>query len=122
MAIATFSLAALDCADPRSLARFYQAITGGEIKEATASDDWVRLQVPGSSDLGFQRDPDHRPPRWPDGPAQQAHLDFDVTDLDEGERAVVALGAVKADTQPSPDEWRVFVDPAGHPFCLCLVS
>ena len=46
------------------------------------------------------------------------HLDFTVPDLDEGERAVLALGAVKHEHQPSPDAFRVFLDPAGHPFCL----
>jgi Glyoxalase-like domain len=121
MPIADFALVALDCPDPGALAAFYRSIVGGEIKQATATADWVRLQTPSGSDLGFQRDPAYSPPSWPDGPSQQAHLDFDVTDLDAGERAVVAVGAVKAATQPSPDEWRVFLDPAGHPFCLCLV-
>jgi catechol 2,3-dioxygenase-like lactoylglutathione lyase family enzyme len=118
MAIATFSLAALDCPDPRALAEFYRSIVGGEIMESSASHEWVRLQTPTGSDLGFQLDPAHQPPGWPDGSPQQAHLDFEVADLDEGERAVLRLGAVKAATQPSPDDWRVFLDPAGHPFCL----
>lgn len=122
MAIADFALAALDCPDPRTLAAFYQGVVGGEIKQATASDDWVRLQTPSGSDIGFQRDPSYSPPDWPTGSPQQAHLDFDVPDLDEGERAVLALGATKATSQPSPDDWRVFTDPAGHPFCLCLVK
>ena len=47
-------------------------------------------------------------------------LDFDVDDLDVGERAVLAIGARKSPTQPRPDGWRVFLDPAGHPFCLVL--
>jgi len=118
MAIATFSLAALDCRDPRALAEFYRGMTGGEIRESSASDEWVRLETPSGSDLGFQLDPGHEPPGWPDGSPQQAHLDFEVADLDEGERAVLELGAAKAETQPSPDDWRVFLDPAGHPFCL----
>lgn len=118
MTIGSFALVALDCPDPRSLAAFYAGIVDGEIKEATASDDWVRLQVRGGSDIGFQRDPSFRPPEWPTGTPQQAHLDFDVTDLDQGERAVLELGATKAATQPSPNDWRVFIDPAGHPFCL----
>ena len=122
MAIATFSLVALDCRDPAALADFYRSIVGGEIKAATASDEWIRLQVPGASDIGFQLDPDHQAPGWPDGPPQQAHLDFDVDDLDVGERRVLELGATKAPVQPSPDEWRVFLDPAGHPFCLCLAA
>lgn len=118
--IARFSLVALDCPDPRSLAEFYRNIAGGEIVPQTASDDWIRLETPSGSDIGFQEDADHRPPQWPDGAAQQAHLDFDVDDLDEGERAVLAIGARKAETQPQPADWRVFLDPAGHPFCLVL--
>jgi hypothetical protein len=43
-----------------------------------------------------------------------------VADLDFAERAVMTLGARKTETQPAPEEWRVFLDPAGHPFCLVL--
>lgn len=118
MAIGTFALVALDCPDPRLLASFYQAMVGGEIKESTASADWVRLQTPVGSDLGFQRDPEYQPPEWPGGLPQQMHVDIDVDDLDEGERAVLQLGATKAATQPDPTNWRVLFDPAGHPFCL----
>lgn len=120
MTIARFALVALDCPDPRSLAAFYQQIIGGEIEESSTTGEWVRLQVPNGSDLGFQRDDGYQPPQWPDGSPQQAHLDFDVPDLDEGERAVLAVGARKADSQPRPNEWRVFLDPVDHPFCLCL--
>ena len=42
-----------------------------------------------------------------------------VDDLDVGERAVVELGATKAEHQPGTT-FRVFLDPAGHPFCLCV--
>ncbi|MGR3934828.1 hypothetical protein LCH29_18100 [Streptomyces sp. BRA346] len=28
------------------------------------------------------------------------------------------LGATKPEAQPGGDRWRVFTDPAGHPFCL----
>ncbi len=118
MAIAEFALVALDCPDPGTLAAFYQSMVGGEIKQEAAPNDWVRLQTPSGSDIGFQRDPSYVAPDWPTGSPQQAHLDFDVPDLDEGERAVLALGATKATSQPSPDSWRVFTDPAGHPFCL----
>lgn len=120
MAIAKFSLAALECRNPRALALFYQQIVGGVIKESTESDGWVRLETPSGSDIGFQLDPDYEPNKWPDGPSQQAHLDFVVPDLDAGEAALLAIGAVKAEVQPTPDEWRVFLDPAGHPFCLVI--
>jgi Glyoxalase-like domain len=52
---------------------------------------------------------------------QQMHLDVDVDDLDEGEAAVLPLGAVKAEQQPGKT-FRVFLDPAGHPFCLVLAA
>lgn len=118
MPIARLSLLALDCPDPRALAAFYRQIVGGSVKESTASDEWVRLETGTGCDLGFQRDPNHQPPGWPTGAPQQAHLDLDVPDLDAAEAAVLALGATKAALQVSPDEWRVFLDPAGHPFCL----
>ena len=48
----------------------------------------------------------------------QAHLDFDVEDADAAEARVLAAGATKFDYQPG-DHFRVYADPAGHPFCLC---
>ena len=55
---------------------------------------------------------------WPGSEApQQLHLDFDVPDLDAAEAEVLALGARKAEVQPGRD-FRVFLDPVGHPFCL----
>jgi len=50
---------------------------------------------------------------------QQMHLDVIVDDLDVAETAVLALGATKHEHQPGTS-FRVFLDPAGHPFCLCL--
>jgi hypothetical protein len=48
----------------------------------------------------------------------QFHLHVKVDDLDAAEQAVIAIGATKFDEQPSPQNFRVFADPAGHPFCL----
>ena len=116
-AIANIDSFALDCADPRAVAEFYSAITGLEIERDDG--EWVQLRSSGGPALAFQLAPDHQPPTWPSGERpQQAHLDLAVSDLDEGERAVIALGARKADVQPQPGSWRVFFDPAGHPFCL----
>ena len=50
---------------------------------------------------------------------RQAHLCFDVDDLDPGKPRALALGAIKAEVQ-SGDDVTVFIDPAGHPFCLVL--
>lgn len=111
----------LDCPDPQRLAEFYMALVGGEI--TYADDEWVNLRGEDVL-LSFQRVPDHRPPQWPDGdPPQQFHLDVTVDDVDSAEAQVLALGAVKHGVQPGEAEedgnFRVYLDPAGHPFCLC---
>lgn len=118
--IARFTLVALDCRRPLELARFYSAITGWPI--AREDDDWVQLGSDAGATIAFQLAPDHEPPRWPsaDHP-QQLHLDFDVDDLDEAEAKALALGARKAAIQPA-SHFRVYLDPAGHPFCLVLAG
>lgn len=50
---------------------------------------------------------------------QQFHLDVMVDDLDAAEAAVLELGARKAAHQPETT-FRVFLGPAGHPFCTCI--
>ncbi len=116
--IARLSLTALDCPDPRALAEFYAAVTGWQIEDDDG--EWVQLRSDAGATLAFQRAPGHRPPVWPsDDNPQQLHLDFDVPDLDAGEEQVLALGARKADIQPGTS-FRVYLDPAGHPFCLLL--
>lgn len=116
---------ALDCADARALAGFYAELLGWEIDDRPEYDDWVDVLPPdgGPSDikLGFQRIADYRAPVWPDGPIpQQAHLDFYVDSIAESSIAAEAAGAVRHSHQPSEDgNFVVFLDPAGHPFCLC---
>ncbi|CAN5920653.1 VOC family protein [soil metagenome] len=119
--IARLHLTALDCPDPAALADFYSQITGWQVGHR--DDDWVQLDNGDGPTLAFQLAPDHQAPPWPepDG-AQQLHLDFLVDDLDAGESAMLAIGARKTDVQPSPDRFRVYVDPAGHPFCLVIDS
>ena len=39
--------------------------------------------------------------------------------LDEGEAAMLQLGAATHEHRPGTS-FRVFLDPAGHPFCLCV--
>jgi hypothetical protein len=50
----------------------------------------------------------------------QLHLDFSVDNLDRAEVIALELGATRFNTQPDPEHFRVFADPAGHPFCLCV--
>ena len=116
-AIATFSAIALDCREPRKVAEFYSAVLGVPI--GREEPDWVQLEPIGGVGLAFQLAPDHLPPQWPSAEhPQQMHLDLDVPDLDAAEAAVLELGARKHEHQPGKT-FRVFLDPAGHPFCLC---
>lgn len=116
MAIARFPAFVLDCPDPHALATFYGAVLDWPVK---GSDDWADIRADYGDCISFQKVEGYRPPRWPgqDVP-QQMHLDVVVDDLDEGEAAVLALGATKHEQQPGTT-FRVFLDPAGHPFCLC---
>jgi catechol 2,3-dioxygenase-like lactoylglutathione lyase family enzyme len=108
----------LDCADPEALAAFYQQATGLEL-HPKSNGDFAGVTREDGLGIGFQRVDDYQAPRWP-GQAvpQQSHLDFAVDDLDEAEALLLRLGAAKPEYQPGGDRWRVFTDPAGHPFCL----
>jgi Glyoxalase-like domain len=121
--IAKFSVVALDCPDPLALAKFYGQITGWPVGRGDEESEWVQLAGDGGATIAFQRVADFVSPMWPgqDHP-QQAHIDFDVDDLDAAEAAILEIGARKAEFQPEPDSFRVYFDPAGHPFCLVLVG
>lgn len=120
MSLARMRSVVLDCPDPRSLAEFYRRLVGGEI--ASQDDDWVVLTVDGWR-LAFQLAEDFAAPTWPTGERpQQFHLDLTVDDVDAVEPEVLALGATRHPVQPGEeagDPFRVYLDPAGHPFCLC---
>lgn len=111
----------IDCPDAHALANFYSAITGWPLAEQT-EPEWVQLNSGHSSTIGFQQVSGYRAPTWPtqDVP-QQAHLDFVVDDLAEASAQVLAIGATEASTQFA-SSYRVFLDPAGHPFCLVAAS
>ena len=122
---------AIDCADPINLANFYSSITGLKVDITTENTDsnivWVELKDnQGIPKLAFQKVANYKAPTWPEGPIpQQLHLDFAVKNLDETEVELLKIGAVKTDFQPgSPKtndystEFRVYLDPEGHPFCI----
>ena len=74
--------------------------------------------------ITFQQNSEYEPPVWPErsGMQQQmAHLDFAVNDLEKAVQHAVRCGAAVAEEQFS-DAWRVMLDPAGHPFCLCQMK
>jgi hypothetical protein len=117
MAIASFPSFVIDCPDPAALARFYGAMLDWEVDIAS---DWADIRTESGQCISFQQVDGYTPPVWPtqDLP-QQMHLDVVVDDLDVAEAAVLELGARRHPHQPGTN-FRVFLDPAGHPFCLCL--
>jgi catechol 2,3-dioxygenase-like lactoylglutathione lyase family enzyme len=104
----------IDAPDASALARFYADLTGMEI---TYEGPEGALIAGDGRSLMFQQISDYSPPRWPD-PAhpQQAHLDLLVDDLDAGEARALELSARRLSA--GGERFRVFTDPAGHPFCL----
>jgi len=126
--IARMRSVVLDCPDPRTLARFYAQTVGGTPQDE--DEDWVVLQVPDGPRLAFQRSPGYAPPEWPraDRNSQQFHLDFDAgstwAEIDAAQAKVLALGArpLDLDDEDGKKDFRVYADPAGHPFCLCRIE
>ena len=117
MAIARYPSFVIDCPDPAALATFYGTMLGWK---ADISADWADIRAESGQCISFQPVADYTPPAWPDQEVpQQMHLDVIVDDLDAGEAAVLELGATKHAHQPG-ETFRVFLDPAGHPFCLCV--
>ena len=117
MAIARSPSVVLDCPDPVVLGGFYAQLLGWQVE---VSEDWVDVRGDAGQCISFQEVSGYRRPTWPTQEVpQQMHLDVIVDDLDDGERAVLELGATKHEHQPGTT-FRVFLDPAGHPFCLCL--
>jgi len=117
MAIARFPSIVLDCPDARVLADFYGAMLDWKVE---GKEGWFDIRADYGQCISFQSVENYKAPQWPGQEVpQQMHLDVVVDNLDEAEAAVLELGATKHDHQPGTT-FRVFLDPAGHPFCLCL--
>lgn len=117
----------LDCKDAHELAKFYAALLKWEI--VFYDEEWACVGAPGAAQgaypgILFQRNLEYKPPVWPEEPEaqqQMAHLDLAVNDLEKAVQHAIQCGAKVAEEQFS-DNWRVMIDPAGHPFCLCLMK
>jgi catechol-2,3-dioxygenase len=106
----------VDTGDPPALARFYSGLLGLEV--GYEGPDGVLLGREGQPRVMFQQVAQYQPPHWPDPTRpQQLHLDVMIgADADAAEEAALALGATRL---PGVGEnWRVYADPHGHPFCL----
>jgi predicted enzyme related to lactoylglutathione lyase len=111
-----------DAAELALESSFWAGVLGGTVD---VDDDWHMVLVDGNPRIGVQLAPRHVAPDWPDGTPQQIHLDLWVEDIDAAHAEVMALGAKllkPAENAPdASDNFQVYADPAGHPFCLCWV-
>jgi hypothetical protein len=108
-----------DAADLAAESSFWAGVLEGTV---VAEDDWHTVRVEGKGRVAVQLAPNHVPPDWPDGsPPQQMHLDLWVEDFPSAHDRVMSLGAkvLKPADADSDDNFQVYADPAGHPFCLC---
>jgi len=123
----------MDCYDVEELAAFYSKILGWEIghrdtpETAKGGTGWISLRNPdGGIGLSFQGEEWYEPPVWPEEPGKltkMIHFEVGIKgSMDEAVADVVAAGGRVAPWQPAdrdPNELRIMLDPAGHPFCLC---
>ncbi|MGG7099583.1 VOC family protein [Rhodococcus sp. 24CO] len=118
MAVAHLGSITLDCDNPETLAAFWRDLLDGEI--TYSSEKFVVVKI-AQGLLTMMRVSDHLEPSWPGSAVpKQLHLDLVVADLDAAEAEAVRLGARIASEQFAPEQCRVLLDPAGHPFCLSL--
>jgi hypothetical protein len=118
-----FTELAIDCADPRSLARFWCSVLGYEVQGD--ADGVVTI---GSPDVPEgKRRPGPVPPTLtfaevPEGKAvkNRLHLDVNPADRDQDEevRRLLGLGARHADVGQGEESWVVLLDPEGNEFCV----
>jgi predicted enzyme related to lactoylglutathione lyase len=112
---------AIEAPDPSALAAFYSRLLGWTIGHEEPGTAIVNAPE-GSIYIVFQEAVGYERPVWPpeaDKQRPMMHFDFQVADLDTAVAEAMALGATLADHQPH-QHVRVLLDPAGHPFCLCL--
>ena len=108
----------LDTDDPPRLAEFYTALLGWQVEET--EDDWITIGGDSAAKIAFQLALNHKPPTWPDNAVpQQFHLDLQVDDLDAAAAYAESIGARRAASGDHSPNFIVFLDPSGHPFCLC---
>ena len=110
----------LDSNNSDELADFYAKLLGWTKHRYDA--EWVIV----SGDKGeglplvFQEIENYERPVWPaaSGAQQQMlHLDFYVDDVEQAVRYALSCGAELSKVQLC-DDWKVLLDPAGHPFCI----
>ncbi len=115
----------LDSDNAEELAAFYHKLLGWT-KECQnfEGEKWfiVKSSLKKSTSLVFQQVDNYEKPTWPASKGlqqQMLHIDFYVehADFERKIQHALACGATLAETQFTAN-WKVLLDPAGHPFCI----
>ena len=103
---------AIDCADPRGLASFWEQVLDYERTED--DDDEVAIEPRGGSGntLLFLKVPDDKKVK------NRIHLDLNPTDQAAEVERVKKLGAREVDIGQGDVSWVVLADPEGNEFCI----
>ena len=107
-----FHMVVIDCADPRSLAAFWEAFTGYERR--SDEEDWVSIYSPDDSmRIGFQQVPEGKVVK------NRVHLDFEAADEEATAKEIEVMGATRRWMSEDPeDPFVVLADPEGNEFCI----
>lgn len=114
MAIGTLHEIVVDCSNPEALARFWQALIGGEVE--IESRNFVLLD--GDDEgfyIAFQRSSEKKTSK------NRIRLDVEVDDLDAAVDQAEQLGARKIGETIDDDDdgtLQMMVDPGGNEFCF----
>ena len=115
MAIGSLHEIVIDCSNPEALARFWQALIGGEVD--VESRDWAVLD--GDDEgfyFGFQRVPEAKSGK------NRMHIDVEVDDLARAVDEAEQLGARKLGDVIEEEDGsiQVMADPGGNEFCFIV--
>lgn len=110
----------VDCKDAGELQRFYAALLGWE---ACQLYGLPAVRDPSGVVFLFAEEEDYAAPVWPEEPGaqqKQMHFDFQTADLAASVGLAERLGARRTEQQYGGEHFVTMLDPAGHPFCLCV--
>ena len=114
--VITLGSLVIDTDEPGALARFYAALLDAPIVDE--NERWTTIQLPDGRLVDFQLSIAFRPPTSQSAEVpQQYHLDLMVDDLSAAMAYAESLGARRIEALGGSSV--AFVDPSGHPFCLC---
>ncbi|GAB77215.1 hypothetical protein SAMN05421595_1030 [Austwickia chelonae] len=122
VAVGRLAQLVLECGDAPRLAAFWKEVLDTE--EPYGEFMWLTVDWAPVGRLSFHQVDGYVPPEWPGRTGEiQSHFDLLVDNLVEATDRILTAGATALTEvlDPGPKAWRVFADPAGHPFCLVTV-